>query len=251
MYQLPFITDVNTAGRNLGGFLFAVAGDQLHFSQLDTDIRWTNHEVSSLSQNDSRAVPRKILTGAKPTNVTYLKAIRKMVIATMEAKEERAPPHGYRVLYSMIKLLDAHDPKPIYEQEIKQENEESLANRVVAAQYELKHGERVYSITEWPFTDHRNKKYTLIIVGTGVPGGTGKESGRRLIFNVGKNESNAKLQLKKESTFESPVYCTAVYGNETSVSAMGRTLTFDVFESEAGLYVSNTLMVLHKQLTIL
>jgi hypothetical protein len=208
LYQLPFIQDDNNSGRNLGGFMFAVAGDEFHCSQLDTDIQWAAHGMPIQAHDDGGAVPRKLLTASKPTNVTYLKPIRKMVVATMEAREEKAPPNGYRVLH---------------------------ASKLVAAQYELRHGERVYSISEWPFTDHRNKVYTLIIVGTGVPGSNGKESGRRLIFNVGRNESNAKLQLKKESTFEHPVYCTAVIGNKTSVSAIGRALTFDVFESEAGL----------------
>jgi hypothetical protein len=235
VYQLPFEKERNTAGRNLGGFLFAVSGDQFHFSQLDSDIKCTVHDVPIIAKEDVRVVPRKLLTTAKPTCVTYLRPVRKMVIATMEAKEARAPPHGYRILHSAIKLLDTHDQKTLDEPEIKQEDGGSLANTLVAAQHDLKHGERVYSIVEWPFIDHRNKKYTLLIVGTGVPGSAGKESGRRLIFNVGRNEQNAKLQLKKESTFDSPVYCTAVFGNETSVSAIGRNLTFDVFQSEIGL----------------
>jgi hypothetical protein len=235
LYQLPFIQDDNNSGRNLGGFLFAVAGDEFHCSQLDTDIRWAAHGMPIQAHDDGGAVPRKLLTASKPTNVTYLKPIRKMVVATMEAREEKAPPNGYRVLHSALKLLDVHDHKYFDEVEVKQEYGDDHASKLVAAQYELRHGERVYSISEWPFTDHRNKVYTLIIVGTGVPGSNGKESGRRLIFNVGRNESNAKLQLKKESTFDHPVYCTAVIGNKTSVSAIGRALTFDVFESEAGL----------------
>jgi hypothetical protein len=235
MYQLPLLKDNSTLGRNLGGFMFAVAGDEFHCSQLDADIRWTAQEVPPLPQNDSGAVPRKLLTGAKPTNITYLKPIRKMIVATMEAKEERAPPNGYRVLHSALKLLDVHDHKALDELEMKQEEGDGYASRLVAAQYELKHGERVYSIVEWPFTDHRNKKFTLIIVGTGIPGSNGKETGRRMIFNVGRSESNVKLELKKESTFDHPVYCTAVLGNKTSVSAIGKTLTFDVFEPEAGL----------------
>jgi hypothetical protein len=235
MYQLPFIQDHDSAGRNLGGFFFAVAGDEFHCSQLDTDIRWTAHDMPSLPHDNGGAVPRKLLTGAKPTSITYLKPIRKMLVATMEAKEGKSPPNGYRVLHSTLKLLDVHGQKNSDEVEVKQEGSNEYASRLVAAQYELKHGERVYSVTEWPFTDHRNKTYTLIIVGTGVPKNNGKEAGRRLIFNVGRNESNAKLQLKKESTFDHPVYCTAVYSNKASVSAIGKTLTFDMFESEAGL----------------
>jgi hypothetical protein len=232
LYQLPSIKD-DSAGRNLGGFLFAVAGDEFHCSQLDVDSQWTAQEVTTLHQDDGCAVPRKLCTSAKPTNVTYLKPIRKMVISTMEAKEGKAPPNGFRVLHSAIKLLDVYDFRSHDEAEIKEEDG-SYSNRLIAAQYELNHGERVYSIAEWPFLDHRNKQYNLIIVGTGVPGNTGKETGRRLIFNVGRNESNAKLQLKKESAFDHPVYCTAVYGNNTTISAIGKTLTYDVFESEAG-----------------
>jgi hypothetical protein len=235
MYQLPFIQDHDRAGRNLGGFFFAVAGDEFHCSQLDTDIRWTGHNMPSLPHDNGGAVPRKLLTGAKPSSVTYLKPIRKMLVATMEAREEKAPPNGYRALHSTLKLLNVHSNKNLDEVEVKQEEGSEYASRLVAAQYELKHGERVYSVTEWPFTDHRNKTYTLIIVGTGVPKSNGREAGRRLIFNVGRNESNAKLQLKKESAFEHPVYCTAVYSNKASVSAIGKTLTFDMFDSEAGL----------------
>jgi hypothetical protein len=232
LYQLPSMRGTG-AGRNLGGFLFAVAGDEFHCSQLDTDSQWTTQDTPTGHQDDSGAVPRKLFTGAKPTSVTYLKPIRKMVISTMEAREGRAPPNGVRVLHSAIKLLDVHDLKSLDEAEVKEENA-NFSSRLIAAQYELRHGERVYSISEWPFTDHRDKQYNLIIVGTGMPGSNGKETGRRLIFNVGRNESNAKLQLKKESTFDHPVYCTAVYGNNTTISAIGKTLTFDVFESEAG-----------------
>lgn len=233
IYQLPSIRDSASAGRNLGGFLFAVAGDEFHCSQLVTDSQWTAPDVPTLHQDDSGAVPRKLFTGAKPTSVTYLKPIRKMVVTTIEAKEGKAPPNGYRVLYSAIKLININDLKPHDEAEVKEEDG-NYSSRHVAAQYELKHGERVYSVAEWPFTDHRNKQYNLIIVGTGVPGITARETGRRLIFNVGRNESNAKLQLKKESTFDHPVYCTAVYGNNETISAIGKTLTYDVFESEAG-----------------
>jgi hypothetical protein len=210
--------------------MFAVAGDEFHCLQLDTDVRWTAQEVSLLSQNDGGAVPRKLFTGAKPTTVTYLKPIRKMVITTMEAREGKAPPDGYRVLHSSIKLLDIHDHRAVDEAEIKQEDQHDYANNLVAAQYELKHGERVYSIVEWPFTDHRNSKYTLILVGTGIPGSNGKETGRRLLFNVGRNEAAAKLVLQKVSVYDHPVYSTAVYGNKEIISAIGKTLRFDVFD---------------------
>jgi hypothetical protein len=232
MCQLPFDASATATVRNLGGFIFAVAGDEFLCSQLDADISGVAREASAITQNDCAAVPRKLLTGPKPTNVTYLKAIRKILVTTMEAREERAPPNGYRVLHSAIKLLDIHDNKTLDEAEVKQEEPIGNSSRIFAAEYELKHGERVYSVTEWPFIDHRNRKFTLIIVGTGIPGPTGKETGRRLIFNVGKNEQHAKLLLLKETTFDQPVYNTAVFNNASTVSAVGKTITFDTFDSE-------------------
>ncbi|KAH5331291.1 hypothetical protein HBI39_196210 [Parastagonospora nodorum] len=236
LYQLPFSNDNKTTGRNLGGFMFVVAGDEFHCSQLDTDIRWTAQDASPLSRDDSGPVPRKLLTGARPTNVTYLKPTRKMVVTTMEAKEGEAPPNGYRVLHSAIKLLDVHDHKAVEEAEIKQEDQHEYANKLVAAQYKLKHGERVYSIAEWLFVDPGNRKFNFIIVGTGIPGSAGKETGRRLVFNVGKNEPAAKLELKKYSSFGYPVYCTAAYSNTQIVSAIGKNLTLDSFDCDTGVF---------------
>jgi hypothetical protein len=233
MFQLPEVHNVNTVGRNLGGLLFTVAGDQLLFSQVEVETSALESNAPPVFQNDCRAIPRKLITGARPTYVAYLESPRKMVIATMEAKEERAPPHGYRVLHSAIKLLKPTDDKALDEAEVKQEDDDPLANKLVAAEYGLRHGERVYSIAEWPFEDIKGKRHHLLIVGTGVPGGAGKETGRRLILNTGKQGS--KLQLQKESSFDSPVYCTAVMSNFVSFSAIGMTLTCDVFDPEAGL----------------
>ncbi|KAH8725580.1 mono-functional DNA-alkylating methyl methanesulfonate N-term-domain-containing protein [Phaeosphaeriaceae sp. PMI808] len=231
VYQLPLSKNLNTPGRNLGGFLLAVGGDQGLFSQLDINRTWTAQDPPTLAQNDCQAVPRKLLIGAKPTVVTYIKSLNKMVIATMEAKEGRAPPHGYRVLHSAIKLIKGSDDKVLDAPDIKMEDEDFSNNHIID-QFELKHGERVYSITEWVFINPQNKRYSLIIVGTGVPERTGKETGRRLVINIGKH--GKKLQLQKESVFEHPVYCTVIYDNASSVTAYGRTLTFDIFEPDVG-----------------
>ncbi|KAF2818877.1 hypothetical protein CC86DRAFT_413530 [Ophiobolus disseminans] len=228
--QLPHVDYSNTIGRNLGGLLFTVAGDQFLFSQVDSDTHIPS-DLSALPEDDCRAVPRKLVVGSKPTSVMYLDRAHKMVTATMQAKEERAPPHGYRVLHSSIKLVTTADEKSADEPETKQENEPAAANKLVAAEYELKHGERVYSITEWEYHDHRGKKYDLLIVGTGVPGSTGKETGRRLIINPGRQGS--KLQLQKESSFSHPVYYSTAYNNDRSVSAIGKKLAFDIFEQGA------------------
>ncbi|CAO2653403.1 Nn.00g028140.m01.CDS01 [Neocucurbitaria sp. VM-36] len=232
MYQLPFMGELESPGRNLGGFLFAVAGDQMLFSQLDSDIRWTSHDVPSPAQDDSRAVPRKLPTSSKPTNVMYMQSLRRIVVSTIEAKEERAPPNGYRVLHSSLKLLNVHDDKPLEEARVKQEEVDALSDRFIAAEYSLKNAERVYTIVEWPFVDHQGKKYCLIIVGTGMTVGAGKEVGRRLIFNAGK--SGSKLQLQKESSYDYPVYCVAMWGNESTISVVGKTMSLDYFDSQAG-----------------
>jgi hypothetical protein len=104
-----------------------------------------------------------------------------------------------------------------------------LANRLVVAQYSLEHAERVYSIVEWPYEDSKGKRYCMIIVGTGITLGPGKERGRRLIFNAGK--SGSKLDRQKESNYDQPVYCIAMYGTRATVSVIGKTLSFDEFES--------------------
>ncbi|KAF2028323.1 hypothetical protein EK21DRAFT_69951 [Setomelanomma holmii] len=205
-YQLPFDRESDASGRNIGGFMFVVAGDDFLFSQLDADIGWASQDSRALPRDDCRTVPRKLLTQSKPTSVTYIKAIRKLLVATMEAKQKRPPPDGYRVLHSTISLLDAQAETSSDEPELKQEGNVAQSKHVTA-QYSLQHGERVYSITEWPFVDHRKKKYTLIIIGTGIPGGSGKETGRRWIFSTGKNGS--KLDRLKQSDVDYPVYCTA------------------------------------------
>lgn len=236
MHQLPCLRELDILGRNLGGFLFVVVGDQLLFSQLDSDVKWSSQDASSPWQTDARAVPRKLKCGAKPTNVVYMRSLRRLAISTMEAKEKQAPPNGYRVLHSTIKLLNVHVDKPLDEPYMKPEQEHEMDDRTIAAQYELKHAERVYSIVEWPFTEHNGKKYCFIIVGTGSPTEHGKEIGRRLIFNTGK--SGSKLQLQKESTYESPVYCIAMWDNESTISVIGKTLSLDYFDSKAGRYVT-------------
>ncbi|KAL5113983.1 hypothetical protein ACEQ8H_008129 [Pleosporales sp. CAS-2024a] len=240
LYQLPIHRNNESTDRNLSGFIFAVAGDEFHCSQLDSDITWATGQISPTSRDNVGHAPRKLHTAAKPTNLIYLRPIRKMVITTMEAREGKCPPKGYRVLHSAIKLLDIHDYRNLDEAYVKEEDHGTDENHLIVAQYELKHGERVYSITEWPFVDHRNKQYNLILVGTGIPNGSGKEVGRRLIFNVGRNEAGAKLMLKKASNLDQPVFCTAVYSNNEIISAIGKSLTLDVFDSEVGVLTNHT-----------
>jgi hypothetical protein len=234
MYQLPFLPALDTIGRNLGGFLFAVAGDRLLFSQLDSDVKWPSHDASFPASYDSKVVPRKLTTGAKPSKILYMQKLRRVLVSSMEAKEELAPPHGLRVLHSMIKLLKVRDEKPPNDPEIKSE-EDALAERLVVAQLSLKHAERVYSIIEWPFQNHQGKKFSLIIVGTGVQVGPSKETGRRLVLSTGK--TGTKLHQQKETFHKDPVYSIALWDNETTVSSIGSTLSIDRFDELAGRYV--------------
>lgn len=234
MYQLPFLIQSDSGGRNLGGFLFAVAGDQLLFSQLDSDIRWS-HDTSLQPEADSGAVPRKLITSARPTSVVYFSSLRRMIISTIEAKEEQAPPKGYRVLHSTLKVLNMTDDKPLDEPDIKPEDGAAPHDRLIMAQCQLDHAERVHCIVDWPFVDHHGKEFGLIIVGTSVQTGLGKSKGRRLIFSTGKSRS--KLQLQKDSVYDQPVYAIAMWSSESIIMAVGKTLSFEVFDSQAGRYV--------------
>lgn len=232
-YQLPYIkTSSNTPERNLGGFLFVVSGDQMLYAQLDADVEWSKHNPRSHPRNQLKVLPRKLITGAKPINVAYLALPRKMLVATTETSEGCAPPDGYRIMHSTLTLLNVHDEKPLNEIGVEEEMSAELAKRLVVAQYVLNHSERVYSIVDWPFEDHRGKKYNLVIVGTGVRMGMGKEVGRRLIFNLGQRGS--KLSLQKESTYPNPLYCIALYSSRATVSVCGKLLSFDEFDAELG-----------------
>jgi hypothetical protein len=230
IYQLPFLPKLDIFGRNLGGFLFAVAGDRLLFSQLDVDVKWPCEDAPSSILHDSKVVPRKLIVGAKPTNILYMQKLRRVLVSTIEAKERRGSPFGERVLQSSIKLLKIRDDKQADDVDIKQED--APAERLLVALCSLMNAERVYSIVEWQFTNKDNKKYNLIIVGTGIQTSSTLHSGRRLIFNTGK--SGSKLDLQKQSTYNAPVYAIALWDNQTTVSIVGRSLFIDRFDEEAG-----------------
>lgn len=226
--QVPLLQGSHAVERNLGGFLFAVSGDRLLFTQLNADKAWSNTGYWLQPQHESKAVPRKLLTHAKPTNAVYMKSLRKIVVSAIEAKEGRPPPSGYRVMHSVISLIHASD-ETLQDLEVEGELGLQLANRLIVAQYILEHAERVYSIVEWPYEDSNGKRYCMVIIGTGITTGPGKERGRRLIFNAGK--SGTRLDLQKESKYDQAVYCIAMYGTQATLSAIGKTLCFDEFEA--------------------
>ncbi|KAJ4323871.1 hypothetical protein N0V94_001655 [Neodidymelliopsis sp. IMI 364377] len=196
------------------------------------------YDSESPAQDELKAVPRKLITGAKPTQAVYLAAPRKMIVATTKATEEGSSPNKYRLISSTLSLLNVHDDKPLNEVEIKQEVGIELASRLVVARFSLKHAERVYSIVDWAFEDDRGKKYNLVIVGTGIATGPGKETGRRLIFNLGSRGS--KLALQKESTYHQPLYCIALFNNRATVSVIGKLLSFDEFDVSSGSDIQQT-----------
>ena len=234
IYQLPFLPQFDRNGRNLGGFLFTVAGDRLLFSQLEPDIRRPSSGTPDQFLCDSRIVPRKLVTGAKPTNILYMQKLRRVLVSTVEAKESHPPPRGERVLHSSIKLLELRDDRPTNDTEVKQE-EEISPERLVVAQFPLQHAERVYCIVEWQFINRQDKRYSLIIVGTGVQVGPNRQTGRRLIFSTGK--SGSKLELQKQSTYDQPVYSIALWDNKTTISVIGKTLSMDEFDEKDGRFV--------------
>ncbi|USP75491.1 hypothetical protein yc1106_02765 [Curvularia clavata] len=242
IYHLPFLPQFDRTGRNLGGFLFVVAGDRLLFSQLDPDIKRLSSDTPAPFFCDSKIVPRKLITGAKPTNILYMQKLRRVLVSTVEAKESHPPPYGERVLHSSIKLLEVRDDRPTNDTDVKQE-EEILPERLVVAQYSLQHAERVYCIVEWQFVNHRDKKYSLIIVGTGIQVGPNRQTGRRLIFSTGK--SGSKLELQKQSTYEQPVYSIALWDNKTTISVVGKTLSMDEFDEKDGRWSQRAKTELH------
>jgi hypothetical protein len=242
VYQLPFLPRLDAVGRNLGGFLFAVAGDRLLFSQLDADVKWPSRDMPYTTPHDSKIVPRKLITGAKPTNILYMQKLRRVLVSTIEAKERRGPPFAERVLHSSLKLLRVRDDRPNDEVEIKQEVDAPV-ERLVVAQCPLMNAERVYSIVEWQFVNRDNKRYNLIIVGTGIQTGYTQYNGRRLIFNTGK--SGSKLDLQKQSTYNDPVYGIALWDNQTTISIVGKSLHIDRFDEEAGRWFQRGKIDLH------
>lgn len=231
-YQLPqVVTEDAQSEKNLGGMLFVVSGDRMLYTQLDMSTGRLDDASSLPYHCDLTTLPRRLITGAKPTYAVYLRLPRKMLVATTEAKEICAPPGGYRTIQSNLVLLNIHNARPSKEVEVKQEIDEP-DDRIIAAQYELKNAERVYSVADWTFEDDHGKRYNLVIVGTGIREGPSKESGRRLIFNLGQRGS--RLSLQKESTYSHPVYCVAMFDKRATITVIGKTLRFDEFDARLG-----------------
>ncbi|KAF2467358.1 uncharacterized protein BDR25DRAFT_317100 [Lindgomyces ingoldianus] len=224
--QLP-LTKGDQVGKDLSGFIFAVSGSRLLFSRLDYDIRWSRHEAALSTFEPNKAVPRRLETTASPTKLVYLEKLRKMVVATTETREERAPPDGYRSIRSAIRLVNMEDDETRIE--IKQEEDievEVRKSKLIVGEFWLKNYERVYAILDWTYVDEKGKKYHFVIVGTGITQRNGKETGRKLFLQV----ADTNIKLKKESTFDHPVRCMALYGPNELVTVIDRSLTFELYQ---------------------
>ncbi|KAF1949504.1 hypothetical protein CC80DRAFT_555226 [Byssothecium circinans] len=234
--QLPLATSPMQTVKVLGGFMFAVSGDQMVFAQLDYDAKWSNHEVPSVALEKSKVIPRNLPTGATPMKTMYIGgALQNLVVATMENKEEQKPPSGYRTLRSSLKFIRMHDQPPEDESEVKQEDEwASSTNRLVTYECPLQPYERVHSMVEWTYEKDKGKTYHLVIVGTGTTAGPGKEGGRRLFFNVGKPGSGIKLM--KAILHRHPVQCLAMVSKTHLASIIGVKLRIYEYTPSDGMW---------------
>lgn len=226
--QLPFGNSSESNDRDLGGVIFAVSGDEMIFAQLDYDVRWSGQNGQPAEQ--SKLVPRKIPTKASPMKMMYMEGTaRYMVVATMENKEVRAPPNGYRTVESCLKFLRLDAPaNGAQEPEIKQEHDDSQANKLVAYEFDLQPYERVYSMVEWVIDIDQRKKYKLLVVGTGITKGPEKEEGRRLFFNAG---GKSGVKFIKAINHDRPVRCLGIVNNTYLVGIIGKTLRIWEFRS--------------------
>jgi hypothetical protein len=227
--QLPFSAGTDTLGRDLGGFMLAVLGKKMVFAQLDSDRSWSGHDSPLPIFEKGKVVPRSLSTSSTPKRLADLAQYKadqhKMAVATIELKEERASPNGYRMMHSSIKLVCLDDDPAAEEAGVKDESEASSASRkIITADFPLEHYERVYSMIEWTYVKDDGHKYHFIIVGTGIMEGPGRESGRRLFFKAGRSE----LKLQKKSVYkDGPVRCLAMYDKNRLLTIFGTTLQVD------------------------
>ncbi|KAF2010468.1 hypothetical protein BU24DRAFT_58917 [Aaosphaeria arxii CBS 175.79] len=239
--QVPFYQQ-SVDGNGIGGFMFAVSGDRLLYARLDYDtVRSTQSSHSILGLEQSKTVPMRTATTATPTKVVYTENKRKLVVATTEMKEIRAPPNGYRTMHSTLKLMNVADNPVIKEepkgkegikQEAKDEEEEAIVSNI-CSQITLQNYERVYTILDWIVQDSRDRPHHFLYVGTGVMKGPGREIGRRLFFQISKDDN--KFKLKKEKTYNSPVRCLAlmhVKDRADLITVVGTTMMLEEFEIE-------------------
>ena len=97
-----------------GGFLFAVSGDRVLFSKLDSDSGKSLNNVQSRSQNDSIAVPRGNCLWVPSQQKCYIWSRYKRSSSQPSTPiQTRGSPNGYRVLESSLNLLKLYLEKPL------------------------------------------------------------------------------------------------------------------------------------------
>ncbi|KAF2194286.1 hypothetical protein K469DRAFT_548270 [Zopfia rhizophila CBS 207.26] len=214
---------------HLHGFIIAISGTKLLLSQLDYEIKRSRKPtMPSLIPEPSKTIPRRIETHITPLKFIFSNPLRRMVIATTETREERAPPAGYRSVRASIQLIKLDDDET--ETEIKiEEGEDPPKKASLVSEFPLKHYERVYSLLDWVLNDERGRIYHFLIVGTGIQESLAKETGRRLFLQVGDSGGQAQLKLKKEYVYSQPVRSMAFLSPNQLVSIIGNSLQFDEY----------------------
>ena len=225
--QIPLTKDPHQEGRELGGYILAVLGDQMVYARLDYDIKHPGQTTTSPPE-EAKIVPRKSSTIGTPTKIMIADDLaHHMIVVTSELKEERTSNLKYRTMVSRIKILDLLRDEISADPAIKDEFTPGTPKaKLEKTEVPLKNYERVYSMVRWVFLGSEDRQHALIVVGTGITESPGKEIGRRLILNVGKSG----LTLKDKKRFDKPVRCLAVYDNQHIISIIGDTVQIEQIE---------------------
>ena len=225
--QIPFTKDPDQEERELGGYILAVIGDQMVYARLDYDIKQSCQTVTSAPEG-AKIVPQKLSCTGTPTKIMIADDLaHHMIVVTSELKEERTSNLKYRTMLSNIKIISLLRDEINADPAIKDEFISGTPKaRLEKTEVPLKHYERVYSMVRWVFLGSEDRQHALIVVGTGITESPGKETGRRLILNVGKSG----LTVKDKKRFEKPVRCIAVYDNQHIVSIIGDTMQIEQIE---------------------
>lgn len=219
--QHPLGSDDHDDNEGLGGLLFAVAGDRILLAHLD------HGTGSSHAQENvwSTVVPRRLLTSATSQRTIYSEHLRKFVIASIEPKERRGPPNGYRTIESSVQLLQVTEDETI----IKQEDVAGLPKSLLVADFPLKNYERVSSIIEWVVKDTKNRPHHFVYVATSITVSPNHESGRRLFLQI---TDDAKFVLKKEKVFPTGIRCMTLYDDMHLITIFGKIMVIEQYEKD-------------------
>ncbi|KAF1976560.1 hypothetical protein BU23DRAFT_455784 [Bimuria novae-zelandiae CBS 107.79] len=226
--QVPLAADSGQDKRKLGGFILAVFGDRMVYARLDYDITWSGQVGSPSIPEKGKVIPRKLPISSTPTNIMVAEDLpHHMIVVTNVLREEHASIHKYRKMVSSIRVIDLLNHGRIADADIKEELPSSTPKKKLEhIEVPLNTYERVHSMVRWVFLGNEDRQHALVVVGTGVTEAPGKETGRRLVLNVGKTG----LKLQDSKRFPHPVRCIAVYDNQHIVSIIGTVLQIEQIE---------------------